>query len=350
MTESWDVFEPFCGAGGVSEGMRQAGCRVIGFDWDPWACASHAANGHMTVRADLSVWPWRGRCDLLWGSPPCQPFSAAGDHDGAADDRDGLPWFLRAVRELLPPVLVMENVKGLTFAKHRPYLMGAIGELRSLGYDVDWRVLNCADFGVPQTRERLIVIGRRDGRRVRWPEPTHTAGDSLFLAPWVSMAEALGWSDGRVGFARRDDLGTSPDGYRERDWRDVGEPSFQVTGSHERATVRSMDEPAPTVDTKAGRAWVLNTGRDWKPGGTRDDAQKIGLAEPSPAVSAIAGGQWQLNGGEGESIKLTVAQAARLQDFPDGYVFKGSRTAQFQQVGNAVPPTLARVIVEALQK
>lgn len=362
------AFDLFEGAGGATVGLKAAGLDVLGFElWDV-AVETARANGHTVVQADLNDIDWstvvaeHGKPDLLWASPPCQPFSSAGLQLGVKDMRDGTPAFLRAVSELLPAFVVMENVKGLTFSKHRWYLDSIVSHLQLEGYEVEWGVLNCANFGVPQTRQRLILIARRDGGPLRWPTPTHARTPGLLgELPWVSMAEALGWS-GTVGFPRRaDDKGeATEDGYRARDFHDTASPSPMVTGK--------------------ARSWVLNTGRDWKKGGSRDDAQQIPLDQPAPTVGGVDS-QWQwrrpattvsgdprinppghkinqadreagrthYNGRDGkEAVRVSVAEAATLQGFPDGYVFTGSRTAQFQQVGNAVPPRLAEVVVRAL--
>lgn len=391
------VYDLFCGAGGASAGLAALGLDVVGFDAWAEACASHEANGHATVCADLNTIDWaatvaeHGRPELLWASPPCQPFSAAGKQAGAADPRDGMPAFVRAVAELEPRIVAMENVKGLTWAKHRWYLDAAVADLERLGYDVAWRVLNAADFGVPQTRERLILIARRDGSKLVWPIPTHAKNPGLLgELPWVSMAEALGWT-GMVGFPRSDD-GRGPehvteDGYRKRDWRDTARPSAIVTekarswqlraGNDENATVRPVDQPAPTLLARKdpnGLAWVLNTGRDWKKGGTRDDAQRMTVGgvdsqwqwrRPATTISGDSRvwppghkvNQADRDRGHGDryagragvdAVRVSVEEAAVLQGFPEGYVFCGSRTAQFQQVGNACPPGLARAVVEAL--
>jgi DNA (cytosine-5)-methyltransferase 1 len=184
----------FAGAGGASLGLRRAGFEVVGFEhWAP-AHATHVANGIRCELHDLSDPDLDGHiagCDLLWASPPCQPFSAAGDGEGADDDRDGFPWTLRIIGKLLPSVVVIENVRGLTYSKHQGYLGSVLQSLAGMGYDWQWRVLNSADYGVPQTRERCFIIARRDGGRIVWPSPTHTEGDSLFLEPWVTMAEAI---------------------------------------------------------------------------------------------------------------------------------------------------------------
>lgn len=189
----------FCGAGGASRGLHDAGYDVVGFyHWQP-AVDTHNANGmpaHLHDLSDPSHDHLIPACDLLWASPPCQPFSAAGNSDGENDDRDGFPWALRIIARLLPPVVIIENVKGLTFDTHRDYFAGILAGIAVLGYDVRWRVLNAADHGVPQTRERCFIVARRDGGPIGWPQTTHTEQAGLFTEPWVTMADALGWGFG----------------------------------------------------------------------------------------------------------------------------------------------------------
>lgn len=320
----------FCGAGGASLGLHWAGYEVVGYDyWSP-AVDTHNANGlpahlHDLARPELDdlLWmlhPTGATPDLLWASPPCQPFSAAGDGEGEFDDRDGFPWTLRIIGKLLPPVVIIENVKGLTFDKHRAYFGGILDQLRALGYAVQWRVLNSADYGVPQTRERCFIIARRDGGPITWPAPTHTEGDSLFLEPWVTMAQALGWGmTNRPAFtipAREADGGPRMDG---------------VGGSGARA--------AMYAERDAGR-WILDhrqTGGDGTP-------VIVDVTDrPSPTVGTMAANQWIIN----ETIRLTIAELATLQGFPADWKWTGTKTAQARQVGNAVPPIMAQVLAEA---
>lgn len=345
------AYDLFAGAGGATCGLIEAGYDVTGFEkWDVAADTHDANHERPAIRCDLETHDWGGWPvpDLLWGSPPCQPWSSAGKRLGAEDERDGMPWFLRAVAELLPPVVLMENVARLSHEPNDHYREGYLMRtLRTLGYDAQWRVLDCADYGVPQNRERFIIIARRDGGRIVWPAPTHVEGESLFLEPWVTMAGALGWGHTEapspvVMTARNRQTGC--DVLRGSSWR---HDWWQA-------------------EIAAGRV-VLDTHRDQREDGstqTRDPH-----SAPAPALTAKAGGQWTLErpattiqcdprvpnpGHHDEShrpsdgaIRLTVEQAARLQDFPAGYRFMGTKTAQFTQIGNAVPRTLARVLAEA---
>ena len=206
------AFDLFCGAGGASLGLHRAGFEVLGFEiWDA-ACRVHDLNGFATVRGDLDETDWAGfdAPDLLWASPPCQPFSKSGSRLGATDDRNGVPAFLRAVVALRPRAIAMENVMGLATSKHRWYLDFIVNALVDLGYEARTAVLDAADFGVPQRRQRVFVIARNDGGALVWPEPTHARGGAHGLAPWRSLAEGLGEPDGVVPlltrFGQIDDL------------------------------------------------------------------------------------------------------------------------------------------------
>lgn len=347
----------FAGAGGSSLGLEQAGYRTVGYEyWKP-AADTHNANG-MTCRIhDLSVQPLDTMflpCDLLWASPPCQPFSAAGDGEGEFDDRDGFPWTLRIIDAKRPQVVIIENVKGLTFAKHHAYFAGILASLRGLGYDVDWRVLNSADYGVPQTRERCFIIARRDNKPITWPAPTHTQGDSLFLEPWVTMAQALGWDGvGRYGRGKgmNERHGERPDVvFSERpaptshnSWHKNFHVILRGNNTIAGGPLAERDpelEPAMTVGTRGDLwKWTLNyrqTNRDGEPI-TCDVTDR-----PAPTVGTQSGSQWIVN----DAIRLTIAELARLQDFPDHYEWCGTKTDQARQIGNAVPPTMARVLAE----
>ena len=281
-----DAVVLFGGAGGSSRGLHDAGFKPIGFEWNSHAVATHRANGMKCYVHDLSLSlmdeliPFT---QMLWASPPCQPFSAAGDGEGEFDDRDGFPWTLRIIAGRLPAVVIIENVKGLTFTKHHAYFAGILASLRELGYSVEWRVLNSADYGVPQTRERCFIVCRRDGGPITWPTLTHTEHAGMFTEKWVCMADALGWYDFNVEIA-----------YRQTNR--AGEPIY----------CNATNRPSPTIGTQSRSQWLIN--------GTQ---------------------------------KLTVEEAALLQGFPADYVWCGNVGDVDRQIGNAVPPTMARVLAEA---
>jgi DNA (cytosine-5)-methyltransferase 1 len=265
--------------------------------------------------------PFRGKIDLVAGGPPCQPFSVAGDQLASDDQRDMLPEFVRAVREIRPRAFLMENVSGLASRRHANYLERRVGELKAEGFQISYGVLNAAEYGVPQDRRRVIVLGFRDVKP-RFPKPSHGPRG---YRPFVTADEAL---------------------------RDA--PSDEPN----RAIVTYAKKPVLRPSPFAGM--LVNGG-----------GRPINLAIPSQTIPATAGGnrthivdrsgilvdyhEYLLAGGRPRSGKvggvrrLTVRESARLQAFPDEFVFVGKRSAQYRQVGNAVPPLLARVIAEQLR-
>jgi DNA (cytosine-5)-methyltransferase 1 len=363
----------FCGAGGASLGLERAGYTVTGFDYWSRAVDTHNLNGLLAYEHNLALSscdPGIPECDLLWASPPCQPFSAAGDGEGEADERDGFPWALRIIGRLLPSVVIFENVKGITFDKHAEYFGSVLLALTGLGYEWDWRVLNAADYGVPQTRQRCFIVARRDGGRIVWPLPTHTEDAGLFTEPWVTMAAALGWGMtakpfGTVAGANNtggpDMWGVGGSGAQaalvaERDsGRWVALTVCPDHAEHVCDCPQCCDEPSD--NTEPGTHWILNTGCNWQKGQDRDAAQKINATtQPAPTVSCISGNQWHVfqPGGHHEpgeqsqnAIRLTIAELALLQGFPADYQWTGTKTDQARQVGNAVPPVMAQVLAEA---
>lgn len=295
----------FAGAGGASLGLRAIGRPAIGYEIDPTRCATHSAAGHVTVRADLGIieWPRDVEVDLLHASPPCQPFSKAKLGAGHLDARDGMPHVLRAIDELAPRVATVEQVPGLFNSRHRGYGQRFVAALSALGYEVDHRVLDAADYGVPQHRRRVFIVARRDDVTPKWPDPTHgTEG-----APLVSMRQALGALEERQPVA----LDVGRVGYRTPEVT-AGGGLFVIAGRDTRATVRSIDELAPTVVArKDAKGWHL--------------------------LDADAGRAWL----------LTLDDVAVLQGFPRSYPFRGPPTEVAQQVGNASPPALIAAVVGA---
>ncbi len=380
---TFEVVDLYAGPGGWDEGMRMLGMTsVVGIEWDHAACLTATAAGHRRIRADVSQY-----CiDVFAGvkgviaSPPCQAWSMAGKRQGEVDrakvhalvdayangrNEIGDGWAdershhaaqpVRWIRQLRPAWVALEQV---------PPVLGlwqhVAERLRRWGYSTWTGVLNSADYGVPQTRERAILIARLDGP-ARPPEPTHarTPGDlDLFggqMQAWVSMAEALGFAGADrpartiAGTrSRRDGPGWVASDV-ERPDRDVEEPAPTLTGeahrwvlrngSQDNACLRTLEEPAGTMLF----GHHLNEVRWYKlrPGATVDDARRAGR----PVLGAVDAGETQF---EPEPIRIQQAEAAVLQSFRPDYPWAGNKTKQFEQIGNAVPPLLAAHIIAAI--
>ncbi|MFI2225054.1 DNA cytosine methyltransferase [Streptomyces fradiae] len=330
------VLDLFAGPGGWSEGLRALGLRDVGIENDVIACATRAAAGHATIRADVAAYPTaplRGKVAGLIASPPCQTFSAAGRRTGAEDmelchqaledlargrdTRDVLRDACADARSLLvvepvryalavrPEWVALEEVPAvLCLFRHMA------GILRGAGYSVWTGVLNAADYGVPQTRRRAFLLASRI-RPASPPVPTHAENpgpDTLFgpaLKPWVTMADALGW------------------GYTKR-------PAPTITGG---GAGTGGAEPLGNASRKAMRAAMADP-HHW--------AWKRPAYTLSGTVGHVGGKQ------TGGHLNLEPEEGACLQSFRKGYPFQGNKGQRSLQIGNAVPPLLATAVLRPL--
>lgn len=326
------MIDLFCGAGGMTAGFRAAGFTpVLAADIDPVATATYAANhGEHVVTgsvADLREVP---KADLVIGGPPCQGFSALGLRD--PDDPRNQLWreYLRVVAAARPAAFVMENVARFAESPEFAMLLGQARPGGTLdGYHLTWGVLNAADYGVPQARKRTILIGTRSPLP-GMPEPT-TAGRrptvrnaiaDLATVP-VSHAVAKPWVTGPAAHVVRVDSATNLTRYRHI-----------PPGGNRHDLPAELQYPA----------WRR------KPKGTGDAMGRMRWDEPAPTVHTNP------RPDKGRYVHpelhrpITALEAARLQGFADTYRWTGSRTAICRQIGNAVPPPLARIIGEHLMR
>lgn len=385
------VADLFCGAGGLSQGFKEAGFEIaLGLDRDKDSCDTFALNhpGAVVVRESITDVPpedfakLAGRIDVMVGGPSCQGFSTAGrlGRLGRDAEPDAERWvrpddvrndlwrqMLKVVEAVKPKAFLLENVPGLVYWKQ-----GSLGEtvlqaFKALGYAVDLKILLAADFGVPQRRRRLFVVGVLGDTKFQWPVETHMGGwrrDTLHLwearrvaankLPHISCWEAirdLPPLDGGVGatettYGRR--TSTSP----------------IATWLRRRSRILRDHEAAPLSDDHRRLIeWVPRGGtwRDIPPhllpdrfrGMRRTDSTNLyGRLDPS-LPSYTINTQFD-NPSTGcythpfEDRALTVREGARLQTFPDTYQFVGKLASRGRQIGNAVPPLLAATLANAL--
>lgn len=316
----------FAGAGGLSIGLEQAGFDIVaGAEWDPDACETFA-KAHPTadvVEGDVNAIDfrrWRNRVDVLVGGPPCQPWSTGGKRLGTDDPRDGWPAFLCALREIKPRAFIAENVAGLASGGRRRHYDALVEELTTLRFRLNARVLNAADYGVPQKRQRLLIVGIR-GTDFEFPKPQHgqdakkhwrSAGSIVGTEPFGVPNPAM------VTYARSPDLRPNP--YDGHVYNGGGRPI-------------DLTRPAPTLLASMGgnkTPWV--------------DTEGI-----VPEYHAhLLGGGAPHSGRVPGARRITVEEAALLQTFPPGMHFAGRRSSCYRQIGNAVPPLLAHEIGAAL--
>lgn len=321
-----EALDIFCGAGGLSLGLEAAGVKVVaGVEVDPDAAAtwSFCHPGAQMAHCDAKRAPWRrfDGVDLVVGGPPCQPWSTGGLRRGQLDCRDGWPTFLEALECLRPVAFLAENVAGLTEGAMRPRWWSLLGQFAELGYTVSAKVVNAADFGVPQKRRRCIVVGRRDGERFVFPEPMYGPGRPRQWRPAGSVlrAQPLGEPNrSPVTYAARPDLRRDP--YGGHLFNGGGRPI-------------ALDRPSPTLLASMGgnkTPWVDNAG-----------------VVPAYHAHLLSGGPPR-SGQVPGARRITVEEAALLQGFPRWVCLVGRRSSQYRQVGNAVPPPLAEALGRAL--
>lgn len=309
----------FSGAGGLSLGLEAAGIEsVCAVEIMKDAAATYSALFpravvHNCDIAEVDFHAYRG-VDVVAGGPPCQPFSVGGLRRGQQDQRDFLPEFVRAVLEIQPRAFIMENVPGLiSFA---PYLRSVLAPLFDLYKVSEPQVVNAADYGVPQSRRRLVIIGNREGVEFKMPPGSPNAH---VPAGSVLTATPLGESNpSKIIFAKNPDLRPNP--YHGHLFNGGG-----------RAI--QLDKPSPTILASAGG----------------NKTHFLDLEDRIPAYHAhLARGGAVATGELQGARRITVAESAALQSFPSGMTFAGRRSSQYTQVGNAVPPKLAQAVSEEL--
>ena len=360
----------FSGAGGLSLGLEAAGFRVVlAADKDPEAVETHRHHfgglgldwdlgdaAHVTEVARLIS---AAGIELLAGGPPCQPFSKAGRskirhrvRHGLRDPRDERKdlWrsFLEVVKRAQPPAVIMENVPDMALDREMFILRTMVHELETLGYAVEERLVDTWRYGVPQFRERLILVALKDGAVFRWPleiPDKVTVWNAIGDLPdveggWRPDGGAAGWSDygGPVtDFQRRMRRGvtdadlTKVHDHITRPVREDDERAFQLMGS----TTRYSDLPA---DVKRYRDDIFD-----------DKYKRLDEDTLSRTITAhiAKDGYWYIHPRQDRT--LTVREAARLQTFPDWFRFAGPPSAAFRQIGNAVPPTLGEHLGGAIR-
>lgn len=370
------------GAGGLSLGLQRAGFDVHSVELDAAACETHRA---MVGPCDnVSLWDYepRERFDLVAGGIPCQSHSMAGKRAGTCDPRGQLyvP-FLRIAQQAQARAVLIENVRGMLTSPsptHGTALLEVVAAVRAAGFEhVVHNVLDAADYGVPQRRHRLFIVGFRgaDGaRHFEWPRQTHSRdGGGLFgLRRWVSVREALGLgpspqSHGLVAGASQ----SSPQGMRrlnvdapattvgvtnaellDRPAPTVTATSFEQVpdtkiknrrkfGELRVAMATALDRPAPCVT-----ATEYKSANDFGSKGAKTNARRCG-DQLNPLLTELAGTDHRKTSRHG-AVRLTVEQLAALQSFPPGFAFAGTKTQQHRQVGNAVPPPLAEAVGRAV--
>ncbi|MFN7945471.1 MAG: DNA cytosine methyltransferase [Blastocatellia bacterium] len=290
------VLDLFAGCGGLALGFEATGFTTIGFERDRDAATTYSANlAGDCYEVELNLKSEYPEAQVIIGGPPCQPFSVGGYQRGTEDPRNGFPVFLEAVRKVNPEICLFENVRGLLYT-NKWYFEEVARDLAGMGYMVEYKLLNAVDYGVPQNRERLFVVAHRG--RFTFPEPEPKR---------CTVAEAIG-----------DLMDTSPP-----------ESKFLTP---------SMDEYVKKYEIASK---CINP-RDLHPDRPARTLTCRNIAAPT-------GDMHRVRLKDGRRRRLLLRETARLQSFPDWFEFTGNETSRFYQVGNAVPPLLARHLARGVK-
>ncbi len=378
-----NAIELFAGGGGLALGVAAAGFKHEALvEWDAASVSAMRTNvskvswpfGNWNViQGDVSKYTFRqleGKVDLVSGGPPCQPFSVGGKHLAFNDRRDMFPEAARVIREVKPRAFIFENVRGLTreafknyfqyvklrlefpeetifesesWLEHLHRLEGLYSSNADVGlrYMVNTRVLNAAEYGVPQHRHRVFIVGFRSDVHESWgfPSPTHCE-DELLRSKWLTYEY---WDEHRIAKCNRPEIS-------QAEKRRLSRLPF-VTDALRWRTVRDAvsDLPSPT-----SRSSSQYQGHKFQPGAKPYPGHTGSrLDNPAKTLKAgdhgVPGGENMLATEDGQYRYFTVRESARLQTFPDTYEFPASWTESMRQIGNAVPVELAKVVADSVR-
>lgn len=387
---SLSSIELFAGAGGLAMGVSLAGFRSHSVvEWDKWACDTVRQNQQRgyplvcdwpVVEGDVRQWSQdfnaqhlEGKLDLVAGGPPCQPFSMGGKHKAHQDSRDMFPATVAIIRKLKPRAFIVENVKGLTRSSFHNYYQYILLQLEfpevnrrpdeswadhhqrlqqcktakrrvsvGLTYNVVPTLVNAANYGVPQKRERVFIVGFRSDLPVRWSFPREThALDALLHDQWVTGEY---WDRHKFTKSRRPAMPKTHVNVVAR-LRGLGLPPTRAPWQTVRDALVGLTDPEKTEGDALSHRF--QGGARIYPGHTGSP-----LDQPAKTLKAgdhgVPGGENMMVREDGSVRYFTVRESARLQTFPDGYDFHGSWTEAMRQLGNAVPVALGRIVASSV--
>ncbi len=343
------VVDLFSGCGGLSRGFLDAGYNVIlGVDNDESSLKTFKVNhGESKVlNADLfdkkaiqEIKKEAGRkIDVLIGGPPCQGFSLTGTRN--FDDKRNRLYlsFIEAVAELKPRAFLIENVPGLVRLYEGAVKNEIINRLTKIGYNVEWRILCAADYGVPQIRKRVVFVGiQKKYGKFEFPKATNTPGNYVTCSDAISDLPSL---QKNLGEEKRE-YNTAPLSVYQKHMRKRAAFLYNHVATKHTDMVVSVISRVPEGGNHKDLPKGVGTSRKFNEAWTRYHSKK-----PSKTIDTGHRNHFHYK----YNRIPTVRENARLQSFPDDFIFLGTRTQQYKQVGNAVPPLLGLAIAKQLLK
>jgi DNA (cytosine-5)-methyltransferase 1 len=372
--------ELFAGAGGLAKGIELSGIQHKALiEWNKDACQTLINNYSNQLVHNVDIRSCKfdqfGRIDMVSGGPPCQPFSMGGKHKGNMDQRDMFPYVCRAISTYMPKTFIFENVKGLlrkSFSNYFEYIILRLtypdikpkdvenwedhlirlkkidtsGKYDCIKYNVVFRLVDAANYGIPQRRERVFIVGIREDLNIEWafPRETHSL-DSLLWSQFVSCDY---WERHQIKPLAVEHLNERN---QQRVRQLIQQPTLFAPFLKPWRTVRDQigDLPEPDLEGSFDSEHVLKEGAKAYPGHTGSH-----IDMPSKTLKAgdhgVPGGENMIRYLDGQVRYYTTFEAKRIQTFPDDYKIWGSWTESMRQIGNAVPVELSYHIVSSLVK
>jgi len=336
----------FSGAGGLSCGLEQAGLNcLLGVDFNQDAIKTFKKNhpksevfcGDITKlkSADIKKLTQNKKINLVAGGPPCQGFSTVGKGNPKDQRNQLFKQFIRIVKDFNPEYVVMENVTGLLAKKNEKALQAIIRLFNNLGYNIDVNILSAHNYGVPEKRRRTIFIGSRINNEITFPKITHVDKPKNKSEKYVrTVGDALLNLQTKGGLIHNHDLNLAA-----------------IKNPIDLRRIKRIPEGKGIryeKDEKAYFTKTLKLGINWKEIQEnrlrQTKYQRLDTKQPSPTIMTHRHNYYHPS----EHRFLTQREAASIQSFPNNFVFYGSVTSQWRQIGNAVPPLLGKSIGQAI--
>jgi DNA (cytosine-5)-methyltransferase 1 len=353
------VVDLFAGAGGLSAGFsRDARFRIVAaVEASRDAAAAYRANhpdvkvyeddirgvGAAKVKGDLGI----AAIDIMIGGPPCQAYSARGKRSRHDPRAQLVEEYYRLLSEIVPRLFVMENVPGLLAIDQGRFFRHLCARFESSGYRVRHRLLNAADYGVPQVRKRVFVVGTTLGYAFKFPPPTHSGRGVPGLLPHRTVGDAIGDLPLIESGESSDEYASDPQNEYQARMRERSAPLMDHEAPRHAdrfvALMASLPDGGSARDLADAPEWFKET-RSFS-----DTYSRLWWDRPCTTVTTHFDAASSSRCIHPRAARaLTVREAARIQGFPDDHVFVGARTSRNKQVGNAVPPLLAASLASAI--
>ena len=370
----YTAFSLFCGAGGCSLGFKQAGYEILfATDIDKAAISSYRTNFPETncVEADIQELVFEkllldtglvpGELDILIGGPPCQGFSTAGLRFWDDPRNFLLKQYIYALQTIKPKWFLMENVEGLLTSDKGRYIYEAVKAFIECGYQIRVEKLYSQEYSIPQIRKRVLILGNRLGINFKLPEPKVGAYGRIFRVSNVTLRDTITGLPKPTANKQEKLVYTSPamsswERYLRGTAKEVTEHFFQKMTDLQLKRIKALksgqtmkDLPADlqheSFKRRANRRVMDGTPSE-KRGGAPSGLKRLFFDEPSLTITGAATREFIH---PVEDRPLTIRETARIQTFPDNFLFSGNSADKIQQVGNAIPPLMAYIFAEYIK-